>query len=221
MQGKPILNHIIAKIQQIDEIDEIFIVSNERFYKHFDSWLKTIDCSIPIRLINDHTNSNEDRLGQIGDINLALKEMSEPTDMLFISGDNLFNFSLKKLHTFFKENNEFTNGLYDTKSFEVARNLGVATMDTSGKIISFEEKPQNPKSTLVSLGIYFLPKKHFHLMQKYLALGNKPDKIGYFLVWLLENYCLYGFAYEEKWFDIGWQASLEEARQEFVWKDEK
>ena len=39
--------------------------------------------------------------------------------------------------------------------------------------------------------------------------------MGYFMIWLTERKELYGFVYEEKYFDIGWPEALEQARREF------
>ena len=37
--GRPIVDHIIKNIERIDEVDEIFIVTNDKFYNHFVGWL--------------------------------------------------------------------------------------------------------------------------------------------------------------------------------------
>src|SRR3989338_10154338 len=64
IQGKPMIEHIIDKLLELGVIDEIYIVSNAKFYQNFESWLKNFNSEIPIKLLNDHTTSNADRLGQ-------------------------------------------------------------------------------------------------------------------------------------------------------------
>ena len=215
VQGKPIIEHIIKKVEELDNVDHIYIITNDKFFKDFDNWFKNLSCPIPVKLLNDHTTSNEDRLGQIGDIQKVIEKEAIDDDLLVIAGDNLFNFSLKPLYGFCKEKNGFVNGLYDAKSLKVAQEQGNASIDENGKIISFEEKPEKPKSTYVSLGIYYCPKEKVGLYSKYLKEGNNPDKMGYFIIWIFNVEGVYGYVYEDKWFDIGWQESLEQARREF------
>ena len=35
---KPMVEHIINKIEELEEIDEIFIVTNDKFYQNFKDW---------------------------------------------------------------------------------------------------------------------------------------------------------------------------------------
>lgn len=216
VKGKPIIEHIIKKVEEIGIVDKIYVITNEKFFKNFDDWLKIFSCSIPIKLLNDHTKSNKDRKGQIGDIYEVIEKENIDDELLVIAGDNLFNFSLKPIYDFYKEKNSFVNGLYDAKSLKVAQEQGNASIDENGKMISFEEKPEKPKSTYISLGIYFYPKEKVKLYSQYLKEGNNPDKMGYFMIWLLDKEEIYGYVYEEKWFDIGWIEALERARKEFV-----
>ncbi len=217
IQGKPILEHILKKVEELSEVSEIFVVSNAKFFENFNEWVKGFESRIPIKVLNDGTKSNEDRLGQIGDIQLAIKEFDSEDDLLIISGDNLFNFSLVPVYNFFKEENEIVNALYDIKDIESAKHLGVMSIDPkSGLVVSFEEKPVEPKSTNVSLGIYFFPKDKVKKIKAFLDKGGKADKIGYLMAELTEKKGLYGFVYLEQWFDIGFKAALEQAEKEFV-----
>ena len=70
--GKPIIDHIMRKIEKIDEIDKIFIVTNDKFYGHFEDWLSEFKSNKKIKIINDKTTSNEDRLGSLGDVNFVI-----------------------------------------------------------------------------------------------------------------------------------------------------
>ncbi len=217
VKGKPILEHILKKVEQLPKVNEIVIVSNAKFFGNFDEWVKGFKSRIPIRVLNDGTKSNEDRLGQIGDIQLAIEQFSSDEDLLIISGDNLFNFSLLPVYNFFKEKNEIVNALHDIKDLESAKHLGVMLIDPkTGLVVSFEEKPAEPKSTNVSLGIYFFPKDKVKEIKTFLDRGGKADKIGYLMAELTQKKGLYGFVYLKQWFDIGFKAALEQAEKEFV-----
>lgn len=211
VQGKPIVTHIVNKIEEIEDVDEIFVITNELFFSKFEEWLDKLEHKLPIKILNDHTSSNDDRLGQMGDIQYVIDEEDINDDLLIIAGDNLFNFSLIPAYEFFKQKNKFVNALYDVGSIESAKHLGTAITDKNSKIIMFEEKAEQPKTTNASLGIYFFTKSQISLIKKYIDEGNNADKIGYFLVWMLKFEELYGFVYKEKWFDIGWNESLEQA----------
>jgi len=216
VKGKTILEHILKRIEDLPNISSISIVSNAKFFPHFDEFVKGYEAKVPVKVLNDGTTSNDDRLGQIGDIQLAIEEQGINEDLLLISGDNLFNFSLMPAYNFFKEKNAIVNALYDIKDLEAAKELGVMSIDSaSGIVTDFEEKPAEPKSTNVSLGIYFFPKDSVKEIKAFLDKGGKPDKIGYLMAELTGKKALFGFVYEQKWFDIGVPIALEKARAEF------
>jgi glucose-1-phosphate thymidylyltransferase len=218
VKGKPIVEHIISRISEIPEVDEIFIVTNAKFFPVFDSWLTSSKSriSLPVRLVNDGTNSNDDRLGQVGDIDLVLKFFKFDDDMLVVAGDNLFNFSLLPAFNVFRKQQNILNPLYESKSYKAARESGSVVIDDStNEFLEFMEKSPSPKSTLISLGIYFFPRQKVSLIKKYIEEKNSPDKMGFFLMWLLKQEKIIGHVYLEKWFDIGWIEALETARKEF------
>ena len=70
--GKPILNYITDEILTIDEIDEIIIISNHRFYKNFVNWKNTFDTTVEITILDDNTTDDFNKLGAIGDISFAI-----------------------------------------------------------------------------------------------------------------------------------------------------
>jgi glucose-1-phosphate thymidylyltransferase len=220
VKGKPIVNHIIQKLMEIPEVDEIFIVTNGKFCNEFEKWGATAKFGVPVRIINDCTVSNEDRLGQIGDVAYAVKEAGIDDDVLIVAGDNLFNFSLLDAYSTFKKGNYVVNPLYDIKSFSAAKQLGTVVLNDDNTFAEFYEKAEMPKSTLVSLGIYFFPKDGVERIQEYISSGESPDKMGYFLTWLMKRETVVGHVYYEKWFDIGWIKAFEQARKEYDPVDE-
>jgi glucose-1-phosphate thymidylyltransferase len=215
VKGKPIIEHIVNKLLEISAVDEIFIVTNSKFYSYFDKWLQHTKFKVPTKLLNDGTSSNEDRLGQIGDVLFVLEKENVEEDLIIIAGDNLFNFSLVDAYNTFKKANVVVNPLYDIRSLSAAKQLGTVVLDKRNCFAEFFEKADMPKSTLVSLGIYFFPKEKLQLIKNYISSGENPDKMGYFLSWLMKKDCVIGHVYYEKWFDIGWIKALEQARREF------
>ena len=54
----------------------MFVVTNNKFTSHFQKWAETHK-DIKVRVINDGTNTPEERLGSIGDINYVWKQEKE------------------------------------------------------------------------------------------------------------------------------------------------
>jgi len=216
VKNKPIAEHIIEKIVEIPEVDGIYIVTNEKFYSNFEKWLQGKSFKIPVKVLNDRTTNNDDRLGQVGDIQFVIEKENISDDLLIIAGDNLFNFSLIPAHDKFKSNSSIVNPLWESKSYKAARESGSVVLNDDGSFAEFMEKAPAPKSTLLSLGIYFFPKQKLSLIKKYIDEKNNADKMGFFLTWLMQHEQVFGHVYFEKWFDIGWIEALEEARRQFA-----
>lgn len=203
--NKPIIGYIIDKLNKIKEIDEIFVITNERFFKDFVDWKKEISSSIPIEIVSDGTSTNEDRLGSIGDLDFLIKNKNIKEDVLLIAGDNLFSFDLGKFIKYADSKKPAASLiLYDIKNLDDAKRYGVVKIDNLNKVVLFEEKPPQPKSTLIGTGIYYLPYSTIKRVPEYLEkCSNKKDAIGFYLKWLSENAEVYGLAFSGDWFDIG------------------
>lgn len=106
-ENKPLLDFILEKVNKIKEVDEIYLITNNRYYEHFLAWSqKKENLIIPITVINDHTTTNEDRLGAIGDIEYVIKQKQIEEDVLIIAGDNLFDFNLTDMVQFYHQKKE-------------------------------------------------------------------------------------------------------------------
>jgi len=217
VKGKPMLEHVLGRLIEMG-VKEALVVSNEKFANDFGVWAKSFPQKnkIKVKVVNDRTSTNETRLGQIGDIDLALKEHNIDDDIIIIAGDNIFNFSLKRAMDKFRETNEIVNVLYDLKSTELAREFGVVETNEDMTVKGFEEKPNSPKTTFISTGIYVLPKKAIEWMRTYLREGNSPDKMGEFLEWAVKRgHPIHAIVHAERWFDIGNKEALDEARENY------
>ena len=216
--GKPMIEHIIEKLHKIVGINKIYIVTNGKFEQHFKKWLSNFDAQKPIEIINDGTRSNEDRLGAFGDVHHAINARKINDDIIIVAGDNLFELSLADVANFFRKKKSNVIVLHDVKDFELAKQYGIVEIDENSRVVHFEEKPKNPKSTLASTGIYLFPKKTIKLINKYIAQGNNPDKTGSFIEWLHKRDFVYSFATDKKWYDIGSLEQLEKANRHYKQK---
>lgn len=210
--NKPIIEHIIKKLEQITQLNKIFVITNSKFEKHFQDWLKTFTGEKPIEILNDNTMSNEDRLGAIGDIYFTINKKKLDDDLIVVAGDNLFDVSLTDVFNFFKKRKSNVIVLYDVKDYSLAKHYGIVEVENE-LVVNFYEKPALPKSTLASTGIYLFPKKTIELIKKYIAQGNNPDKTGSFIEWLHKRDKVYAFVTGKKWYDIGSIEQLEKANK--------
>ncbi len=208
---KPIIEYIIEKIRRLPEVDGVYIVSNNRFYNDFLEWQRRMN--IPgVEIINDGTNSNDDRLGTVGDILFAIKKGKISDDILVINSDNIFSFDLGDL---IHKKCENVIGVFDVGSLGIARNMGSPVLDENLRVISFKEKDPDVNSTLCSVGIYLFRKRTLELFERYILEGNKPDRSGDFVSWLCQRTEVFGhtFGSSDFWFDIGSLESYREAEK--------
>jgi len=215
--GKPVLEFILDIIEPLKEVDEIFIVTNDKFYMDFEKWNSAYSGPKKITVVNDGTTSNENRLGATGDIEFVARNKFINNDLLVLAGDNLFKADLSLFVNFcVSKRPSITIGLYDVCDLQLAKKYGIVSLDKNNKIIEFKEKPANPPSTLAAMCLYFFPKERLGIIKDYLGTDTAKDAPGYFLQWLYKRESVFGYVFKnEKWFDIGDKKSYEEADKEF------
>jgi glucose-1-phosphate thymidylyltransferase len=213
--GKPILERLLEKLESIESCDEVYVVTNDKFYNMVVSWLRDRSFSFSVKVINDRTKSNDDRLGAIGDIDLVLGKEKPKDDVLIMAGDNLFEFDIIDFVNFARKKKLLSVALYDVKSTELAKKYGIVILDSSDKISDFQEKPESPKSTLASTGIYYLPKGKLGMLDDYMKTDLVKDAPGNYIRWMTENDDVCGYVFTEGWYDIGDKNSLQKADLEY------
>jgi glucose-1-phosphate thymidylyltransferase len=215
--GKTVIGYIFDLIDPLKEVDEVFIVTNEKFFQNFEDWKRDFKSSKKITVIDDGTTSNETRLGATGDMDFVIEKRSIKDDLLVLAGDNLFRADLSLFTDFCASKRpSIVIGLYDIKDLILAKNYGIVSVDKNNKLIDFKEKPANPQSTLAAMCLYFFPKERLGIMKRYLEMKTARDAPGYFLEWLYERDSVFGYVFKDKkWFDIGDKKSLDEAEKEF------
>ncbi len=207
-----IMGHILQKLQPIKEVEEVFIVTNHRFYDNFRIWLNHSPYSKKVKLLDDGTLNNTDRLGAVGDLNFVLQEEEIKDDLLIIAGDNLFEFPLSRLIAASIEKKRSVMAFHDFKDKEkIKGKYGVGVLSGS-KLTHFEEKPLQPKSSLASTGCYLLLKKDLPLIEKSLLEG-KADNPGDLIKFLTKHSEVHGLVFDEPWFDVGSFESLQAAQE--------
>ncbi len=215
INNRPMIDYIVDKLRAISSLTEVVVVSNNKFTGHFEKWAATRR-DVKIRVVNDGTNTPEDRLGSVGDINFVWARETVLDDWLIIGGDNLFDQDLKVFMDFAaKHVPAITIGLYDTHDIAGATKFGVVGVDNNKRVVSFQEKPAKPLSSLVTMCLYYFPKVTLAYLPEYLSQSKALDAAGSYIQWLSEKKNVYGFNFEGKWYDIGSIESLNEAQENF------
>lgn len=212
--GKTLIDHIYDKVTNIARVNEILVVTNDKFYPHLMQWAQAKkNPKQTITIVNDGTKTPEDRLGSIGDINFVLQSKKVADDVLVVGSDNLFDYGLDDYCQF--SQGRLTLGLYDIGDKSQATKYGVVAIDAKAKVVSFEEKPAQPKSSLIAMCLYYFPQATLPLVNQYLVETKKSDKAGEYIKWLSEKNNVFGFNFSGRWYDIGSIESYQQAQQDF------
>jgi len=224
IKGRPVIDYLVDKLGEVSGIDEICVVTNNKFIRTFQKWVKSVKSPKKITLINDLTKSNQDRLGAIGDINFVIEKLKLRDDLLVVGGDNLFSSSLQGfLGSCAKRKPAAGLGLYRLKRKRDARRYGVVKLDTRKKVTSFQEKPKKPQSFLAAMCLYYIPKDYLGLIKEYIqnkkiktGAAGKIDATGSYIAWLKDKVDVYGYIFGGAWFDIGDYNYLNAAKKSFA-----
>jgi glucose-1-phosphate thymidylyltransferase len=209
---RPIVNYILEKLQRLDALDEIFLVTNTKFIGRFRQWAKEIKYAKPITLIDDLTRDYKHRRGAIGDMLFAIRKKRIKEDLLVIGGDNIFDGTLDRFVRFAGNHRPYPLiGVFNIRSKKKARHYGVVKLDKKKRLIAFQEKPEKPLSALVAMCLYFFPKRSMALINEYARTVDKHDATGFYIDWLSKKETVYGYVFHGRWYDIGLPKIYKEA----------
>ena len=214
--GTPIIEYIIKKINTVKQIDKIYIITNQKYFNSFQEWRLNYSDNKEIEIINDRTTSEHDRLGTIGDIRFAIAEKKIHEDLLTIGGDNIFTSDLTEFVKHAGNRSPLSSvGIFNLNDTIAAKSFGVVELNGESQIVGFQEKPEFPKSSFISMCMYFFPKQTLDTFSEYLALGDHHDAMGHFVTWLSQVSKVYGYLFDGKWFDIGNKRAYNDAQMYF------
>jgi glucose-1-phosphate thymidylyltransferase len=212
--GKAMIEYPLEGLEVVKIIDESIISINAYFENNFREWFSKYQLRKKTKLVIEKTFSQKEKLGSIGALNFIVKKLKLKSNLLIVAGDNLFEFSVRKVCNFFRKMRSPVIILYNMKDKKkIKGKYGVVEMDENKKIISFKEKPKKPKSSLINTGFLILPRKDLKLINKYLEEGHNSDKMGYFIEWLAKRKDVFGYVIDDPWFDIGSFESYNQANK--------
>lgn len=206
-----ILEFLLAKIAEVAAIDQVVIVTNSRFFAQFEKWLEQHPGKQQLTVLDDGTTSDDDRLGAIADLQFAIDAAAIDEDVLVLAGDNLFDFSLVDFVAFFHRVGQNCITAHELTDPEALRRTGVIEVDEQARVVSFEEKPKQPKSSLAVPPFYLFKRETLPLIRNYLAEGNDTDAPGNFIPWLIQVQAVYAYRFQGNRYDIGTVDSYHQA----------
>ncbi|WP_368645144.1 glucose-1-phosphate adenylyltransferase [Alkalibacterium putridalgicola] len=151
--------------------------------------------------------------------NIDFIDKKNPEYVVILSGDHIYKMDYQKMIDYHKEQEAtLTVGVMPVP-WEDASRFGVMNTDKTDRIIEFQEKPENPKSNLASMGIYIF---NWDRLKKYLVDNQAKDRqltdFGHHVIpaYLRNNEAIYAYSFEGYWKDVGTIESLWSANMEFL-----
>ena len=149
--------------------------------------------------------------------NLEYMESYNPDYVLILSGDHIYKMDYETMLGYHKANNADVTIAVMPVSLEEAGRFGVVVTDEKNQVIEFEEKPPQPKSNLVSMGIYIFS---WNVLKETLVkLQDEPgcDFGKHIIPYIHENgNRVFAYEYNGYWKDVGTLQSYWEANMELI-----
>ena len=203
-----VIDRIFSALEVDDRIEDVYVSTNERFASEFEAHLEAGEFEKPVLSVEE-TEAEDEKFGVVGALRQLVDREGIDDDLLVVAGDNLMGFDLSEFIDFFETSETATLAAYDVGDREKAKSYGLVELD-GNRVVDFQEKPDEPNSTLVSIACYGFPRESIRFGE-YLTDGNNPDEPGWFIQWLQNREPVRAFVFEEPWFDIGTPASYLDA----------
>lgn len=151
--------------------------------------------------------------------NIDYIDRYNPDYVLILSGDHIYKMDYNKMLQFHKKHDaDCTIAAIDVPKSEASR-FGILNTNPDGSIYEFDEKPEHPKSTNASMGIYIFK---WEKLRKYLIEDAKdPNSSNDFgknvLPAMLDaGEKMFAYTFEGYWKDVGTIDSLWEANMDLL-----
>jgi glucose-1-phosphate adenylyltransferase len=149
--------------------------------------------------------------------NLDFVRRPRPDDVLILAGDHVYKMDYDPLMNFHREHGADCTVAVRRVPLEEASRFGVMTVDEDYRITEFHEKPSQPKSTLVSMGIYaFRSAELKQALQDDLQDSSSRRDFGHDIIprTIYQDKRVFAFPYDGYWVDVGtvyayWEAHME------------
>ncbi len=199
--GKPLVEYLLEKIEKETKIKDVYIVTNNHFFGCFEQWLEKYPTSLSVKIFDDGSTSNEDRLGVMGDIKFVVEKENIDDHLLILAGDTLFEMDFGDLVNYFNKKERDVISVYEEDPSLLHRR-GIVLCNEEGRITDFLEKPENPPTNLAAPIAYAVTKNTLRKIPDFLT--NDYDLEDNLIERLMksERNEVYTFRFEKR-YDIG------------------
>ena len=195
-----VVDRIFRELETDDRIEAVYVSTNERFADEFRDHLAESAFEKPVVSVEE-TTAEDEKFGVVGALAQLVDREGIDDDLLVVAGDNLVDFDLSEFVDFSQRKASPALAAYDVGSRQKAKSYGLVELD-GDRVVDFQEKPDDPKTTLVSIACYAFPRDQLRFGE-YLEGGNNPDEPGWYLQWLQARTAVHAFVFDGAWFDIG------------------
>jgi glucose-1-phosphate thymidylyltransferase len=213
VKGKPVIEHILDKIQILTNVSGVCIVTNASYHDKFKAWADDYSTLIAIKVINNQKSNGRDYSGSCAELAAILEKEEIKEDVLVIGGDNLFSFELNDFVDFAKTRRATaTTGVYNLNGSLQPKKYGLLKLGADNSVIDFCEKPNLLNGLrLVSICLYYFPKEKLDILHQYTSQNLKVNSLGSYLEWLVKKEPVSGYRFEGEWFDVSDEEAYSEA----------
>ena len=151
--------------------------------------------------------------------NINYIDRYDPEYVVVLSGDHIYKMHYNKMLEYHKEKNAACTIAVIDVPLEEASRFGILNTHEDGEIYEFDEKPEKPKSTHASMGIYIFSYKE---LRKYLIEDdenkNSSHDFGKDVLPAMLNAGerMFAYPFEGYWKDVGTIDSLWEANMDLL-----
>ena len=149
--------------------------------------------------------------------NLNYIDSYNPEYVLILSGDHIYKMNYEVMLDFHKENHADVTIAAMPVPWEEASRFGLVITDENKQIMEFEEKPENPRSNLASMGIYIF---NWSVLKEALVTMSEQSNCDFgkhIIPYCRENgRRLFAYEYNGYWKDVGTLGSYWEANMELI-----
>jgi glucose-1-phosphate thymidylyltransferase len=210
---RTILDHLVDALEALPELTAIHLVTNHRFADRFAAWRERRGARLPIRLLDDGSTENENRLGAVTDLALAIERHAIDDDLLVSAADNLYRFPLAGLVAAFRARPAVWLCVHEVASLAARRRTGIAVLGEGDRVLSLAEKPAKPRSPWGVPPLYALPRRTLPRVREHLSRGGIPDSPGDLTAWLCTVEPVYAHRVTGPILEVGSAETLAAARR--------
>ncbi|XP_068602445.1 glucose-1-phosphate adenylyltransferase [Brachionichthys hirsutus] len=207
-----LISHWVRALNASGCVDRVYVVTNALYFAAFEEWASHFS---NVQVLSDQTGSNEERLGAVACLHLAVKRFQIEEHLLVIGGDTLFkeDFSLGRLKERFsalqaRSDDSCLVLSYRCEDEETGR-YGILEVDGDLRAVCMKEKPlpSETASRRACPCFYWLSKKSLPLLDAFIdekkeAPVEDRDAPGNFVSWLIQRKPVYVHPVSGR-FDVG------------------